>query len=466
MTRAAPRASFRRSWPGLARRAAFGLTVPVAAVDVVLTLFILAFPAEPIDVLWLDGHLIVSFVCSFLVFGQPLCAMVALSLLVGLPRRVALIPRAKILVAEGLSGADYSVAARTMRAIQIVAHARPLERTPPGTKAVAPISGSARVTIDCSTGPLGSTVTLDTDSDTANEIARLYVGNVRAGAVAPPSTARAVLAAITGGALGLAAAFPLVTALISRGATLERATVRVAPVLSWCLAIVLSCLVLGWFAAFELLRPTQIALGNDGLRVGRDLVPWSDVRAVERRWWGLRVQTERRVYRLRGVVGARATLETFLADARQRLAMRRAAPELFLPPLESTVEDWVAAIEHRTRGVNYREPLPEAERLTAALRSTGVSPELRIASAIALRIADPENATDKLRRAARDLLDESTRATIEAIAEEDAANNVGSRPLRWQRDSRARPEVTAGRDTERGSDTPDDRARRTRRAPT
>jgi membrane protein implicated in regulation of membrane protease activity len=193
-----------------------------------------------------------------------------------------------------------------------------------------------------------------------------------------------------------------------------------------------------WFGLAATGMP-EIAVGTDGLsyrRLRRDrFIPLGDITDVRASGMSLLIHLrDGSVRRIRSVT-------TVAADRAWALARRvREAQgvhgELLPAQLEvldrrgRAVSDWLRALADVARaGTSYRSVGLTAEDLEAIVQSPDVTPERRIAAALALRAASPDTAPERLRIAAAQCASPGVRVVLEQASEGEVEESAVAEAL-------------------------------------
>lgn len=168
----------------------------------------------------------------------------------------------------------------------------------------------------------------------------------------------------------------------------------------------------------------EVTVGIDGIRIEgairKRFIAFEEIHSAQADTFGVVLDLEDGE-RLRlgspGVEPARA--RTLAALISERLT--EAAPSSPRVPIalgDGEVRAWRQAIEDTTRGAGYRGNAESSEALSDSLAAPGLSPEERVATAIALLARGEE--PERIRVAAASVADESTKAALERLAEGEA----------------------------------------------
>ena len=196
------------------------------------------------------------------------------------------------------------------------------------------------------------------------------------------------------------------------------------------------CVFLTMLVVMRIARPTEVVIGNEGLRIRTPLrdewIPYDHIRSVEERANALYVEQVRPGANPRRNRIATGSADLMLALAgRIRMAMALGsngdgdtAASRKLDPQGKTLEEWKRDLRFLVTSIGYRNAGISPEVLLSLVDDPDLPPGQRLGAAVALHIAEHPDAGERIRMAANACADEDMKRAFEAASTGELSERV------------------------------------------
>jgi hypothetical protein len=196
----------------------------------------------------------------------------------------------------------------------------------------------------------------------------------------------------------------------------------------WPIVVYCFCILFTMIVVMRIARPTEVIIGNDGLRIrtwSRDQwIPYARIRSVEERAKALFVEVVLTDPLTQRIQIASGSADMMLALAgRIRIAMALgsngeadSALGERLEPQGKPLEQWKSELRSLVSTAGYRRTNLSSEVLLSVIDDPDMPPGQRLGAAVALRFAEHPEASERIRFAAEACADENVKRAFEQVS--------------------------------------------------